>query len=102
MLRKLKSLGLSRDDCVGFGTDGCSVMISEKGAVKEIQKEASNAVMTHCYSHKLNNVISQSSKDKIIENTVDVMKEICNTRWVEQHDGVLQFTTDMPEIVEAL
>ncbi|KAJ8871854.1 hypothetical protein PR048_028194 [Dryococelus australis] len=106
ILRKLKSLELSLDDCMGIGTGGCSVMISEKGAVKEIQKEASNAAMTLYYSHKLNNVISQSSKVNIIENTVDVMKEVisflsfpkrskflrqflghklaqlCNTRWV--------------------
>ncbi|KAJ8884589.1 hypothetical protein PR048_016446 [Dryococelus australis] len=112
ILQKLKSLGSSLDDCASIRTDGCSVMISEKRTVKEIQKEASNAVMSPYYSHKLNNVISQSSKVTIIENTVDVMKDVisffcfpkystvlyqflghklaqlCNTRWVERHDGL--------------
>ncbi|KAJ8870040.1 hypothetical protein PR048_029051 [Dryococelus australis] len=125
ILRKLKSLGLSLDGCVGIGTDGRSVMISEKGALKkEIQKEASNAVMTPCYSHKLNNVISQSSKVKNIENTVDVMKEVipffffpkrspvlrqflghklaqlCNTSWVNDMMGFSNLPLTYPKLLK--
>jgi hypothetical protein len=44
VLKKLKEFGLNVNLCVEIGRDGCSVMTSEKlGAVKEIQKEASNA-----------------------------------------------------------
>ncbi|XP_061706345.1 zinc finger MYM-type protein 1-like [Cydia pomonella] len=103
-------------------------MLSEiRGAVTEIQKEATNAVKTPCYSHKLNNSISHSSKVPPIRDAVSVMKEViaffkshpkrrtvlmntlgcalkslCETRWVERHEGVLQFSMDLAKIVETL
>jgi hypothetical protein len=44
VMKKLKEFGLNVNWCLGIGTDGCSVMTSEKvGVVKEIQKEATNA-----------------------------------------------------------
>ncbi|KAK3909764.1 52 kDa repressor of the inhibitor of the protein kinase, partial [Frankliniella fusca] len=128
VLRLLKKLGLPLNKCVGIGTDGCSVMTSAVcGAVAEIQKEAKNALRTPCYSHKLNLSLSQSSKVTCIRNAVGTMKEcinffyssakrchtlykflghslsgLCETRWIERHDGVLQFSVDLPKILEAL
>ncbi|KAK3909080.1 52 kDa repressor of the inhibitor of the protein kinase [Frankliniella fusca] len=128
VLRVLKTLGLSLDKCVGIGTDGCSVMTSEvRGAVLEIQKEAKNALQTPCFNHKLNLSISQSNKIVYIRNSVGTMKEcvkffdasakrsrtlqkyvghalsgLCETRWVKRHDGVLQFSVDLPKIQLAL
>jgi hypothetical protein len=126
ILRKITELNLPLTQCVGIGTDGCSVMLSDRGAVKEIQKNATNAIMTPCHSHKLNNSISKSSNVKVIENSVSVMKEVvsfisypkrntalkkflgsklthlCETRWVERHDGVMQFTTSLPDILRCL
>jgi len=126
IVKEIKSTNLNLPNCVGVGTDGCTVMLSEVGAVQEIQKQAPNALATPCYSHKLNNIIAQSSKVAAISKSVDVMKEIisffsfpkrclalqqylgkklvhlCETRWVERHDGVLQFAVDMPDIAEAL
>lgn len=123
-----KKLGLRLDKCVGIGTDTCSVMMSEIcGAVKEIQKEAKNALRTPCFNHKLNLSISQSNKIPCIRNAVGTMKEcvrffdasakrsrtlqkhlghqlsgLCETRWVERHDGVLQFSVDLPKILAGL
>ncbi|KAJ1530159.1 hypothetical protein ONE63_005090 [Megalurothrips usitatus] len=84
------------------------------GAVKEIQKEAKNAIRTPCFNHKLNLSISQSSKVPRIRNAVAKRCRIlqkhlghklcglCETRWVERHDGVLQFSVDLPKILAAL
>ena len=50
-----KKFHLSLENCVGVGTDSCSVMSSlQKGAVVEIQKVAVNAVWCPCYNHALN------------------------------------------------
>jgi acyl carrier protein phosphodiesterase len=103
-------------------------MLSEvRGTATEVQKEATNAVKTPYYSHKLNNSISRSSKIPTIRDAVPVMKEViaffkshpkrktvlmstlgcvltslCETRWVERHEGVLQFFVDLAKIVETL
>jgi hypothetical protein len=102
-------------------------MLSEvRGTATEVQKEATNAVKTPYYSHKLNNSISRSSKMPTIRDAVPVMKVIaffkshpkrktvlmstlgcvltslCETRWVERHEGVLQFFVDLAKIVETL
>jgi hypothetical protein len=62
--------------CVGIGTDLCSVMTSEKvGAVKETQKEASNAFRRPCFNHALNLPISASSSVVSIRNSNGVIKE---------------------------
>ncbi|CAH1100927.1 unnamed protein product [Psylliodes chrysocephalus] len=123
-----KKLKLPLEQCLGIGTDGCAVMLSEvRGAVTEVQKEAKNAVRAPCYSHKLNNSISRSSKVPAIRDAVASMKEViaffkshpkrkhvlmstlgcaltslCETRWVERHEGVLQFSVDLAKIVETL
>ncbi|KAH0814367.1 hypothetical protein GEV33_008425 [Tenebrio molitor] len=122
-----KRLKLPLERCIGIGTDGCAVMLSEvRGAATEVQKEAKNAVKTPRYSHKLNNSISRSSKVPAIRDAVAVMKEsftdlpmfgrpifaehepslmltsLCETRWVERHEGVLQFSVDLAKIVETL
>lgn len=128
VLEKIKKLNLDLKFCVGVGTDGCSVMVSETcGAVETVRKEAINAVPTPCYNHKLNNAISKSSKVQAVRNVVGTMKEtisffkasakrndtllsvvghklsgLCETRWVERHDGVMQFREMLPKIVEAL
>ncbi|KAK3919252.1 LOW QUALITY PROTEIN: 52 kDa repressor of the inhibitor of the protein kinase, partial [Frankliniella fusca] len=128
VIRVLKRHNIPLDKCVGIATDGCSVMMSEVcGAVSEIQKVAKNAVRTPCFNHKLNLSILQSSTVTPIRNSVATMKEcisffnasakrhmvirqhlghglsgLCETRWVERHDGVLQFAHDLPKILDAL
>jgi hypothetical protein len=74
--KKLKKVGLNVNLCVGIGTDGWSVMTSEKvGVVKEIQKEASNAFRCPCFNHALNLTISVSSCIVSIRNSIRVIKE---------------------------
>jgi hypothetical protein len=52
VLKKLKEFGLDVNLCVGIGTDECSVMMWKKvGAVKAIQKEASNSFRCPCFNH---------------------------------------------------
>ncbi|KAL4088891.1 hypothetical protein QTP88_023975 [Uroleucon formosanum] len=123
-----KDLGLDLKRCVGVATDGCAVMVSEDcGAVTTIKKECSIAVYCPCYNHALNNSLAQTSKIVPIRNTIGTLKEIiaffnasakrhlvlkniskkiltglCQTRWIEMHDGVLQFKSALPKVIEAL
>lgn len=76
VIRKMKRMNLQMMKCVGIGTDECAVMVSEvRGAVKEIQSEAPNALRTSCFNHKLNNSLS-SNKVLQVKNTVGIMKSI--------------------------
>lgn len=128
VLDTLKQLNLDLKHCVGIGTDGCSVMVSEVcGAVAEMQKEAKNAVRCPCYSHALNLSLSKSSSLQCVRNATGIMKEtvsfftasakrnsvlksvlgtqvsgVCETRWVERHTTILQFRANLSKIVDAL
>lgn len=112
-----KKFDLDLQSCVGFGTDNCSVMASEtKGAVQELQKRALHAQRCPCHNHILNNGLASSSKVAACRNSSGTIKKIvsfmksspkrhrlvlekmnsalqsiCDTRWVERHDGYLQF-----------
>jgi hypothetical protein len=114
--------------CVGIGTDRCSVMTSEKvGAVKEIQKEASNAFRCPCFNHALNLTISVSSSVVSIRNFIGVIKEpiaflillrnrrdvvdyicvrkikkLCETRWVERFEALADFSSSFEAIMDVL
>ncbi|KAH9371734.1 hypothetical protein HPB48_014050 [Haemaphysalis longicornis] len=69
VLNEINSMGLLQAKCVGIGTDGCSVMISEAcGAVQEIRKKAVNAVRCPCFSHALNLSLSMSSSIKEVRH----------------------------------
>lgn len=128
VLKHMKLLGLNLEKCVGIGCDNCSVNLSKvKGAAQEIKKEAKNARICPCFSHSLNLVLSQSVKVKSVKNCLGSIQEIvtffslsakrnyvlekylkcklkspCQTRWIERHDSILQFTTDLLNIVKAL
>lgn len=107
-------------NCVGIGTDSCSVMASDsKGAVQELIKTAIHAKRCPCSNHILNNSLARSSSVALCRNATATMKKvvtfanasakrrnvfleglggslqgICETRWVERHDGHLQFQGD--------
>ena len=128
VLGELKKFDLNMNYCVGIGTDGCSVMVSkQKGAIVEIQKTAINAIRCPCFNHALNLSLSKSSDVSFIRNVIGVMREIisfstssskrnfvfknilkgqlsglCETRWVERHDSVIQFKAHLDKIIEAL
>lgn len=125
VLNILKQFNLNVENCVGIGTDGCAVMTSKSiGAVTTILKECIYAVRCPCFNHALNNSLAQSSKVVSIRNTVGCLKEIvaffngsakrttilknklgkslsglCQTRWIEQHDGILQFKSTLPKVI---
>lgn len=121
--------GLDLSDCVGIGTDSCSVMASEvKGAVSEVTKIATHARKCPCNNHILNNSLAKSSNVTSCRNASATMKKLvafanasakrsrvfkevlgskleslCDTRWVERHDGYLQFQGDsLVKICDAL
>lgn len=124
----MRKFGLSLPFCVGAGVDSCSVMASEaKGAIIEMRNSCENVKRCPCFNHALNNSLAQTSKVPQSRNAVASMKSIirfcnasakrkvvfkrhldkqfsglCETRWTERHDGVLQFRTNLPNIVEAL
>src|ERR1700733_15260310 len=128
VVKQLNDFSLDLAYCVGIGTDGCSVMTSKQcDAVHEIQSLASNAVRCPCFNHALNLLVCKSSGVQSFINSVSVMKEvvsfftasakrnfvlksvlkgqllgICDTRWVERHDAVLQFQCSLQEIVKSL
>ncbi|XP_029342283.1 uncharacterized protein LOC103309214 [Acyrthosiphon pisum] len=79
-----KDFGIDLKLCVGIGTDGCSVMISQDcGAVTEILKQSKRHLV-------LKNILGKT------------LTGLCQTRWIEMHDGILQFKSALPKIVEAL
>lgn len=128
VVKMLKDLGLDLERCVGVATDGCSVMVSELcGAVSEIKRSAPNAVHCPCFNHALNLSLSKSSRVQAVRNAVGIMKEIisfftaspkrnivlknalghqlkglCETRWVERHDSVIQFRDSLGCVSTAL
>lgn len=130
VVQLLQDFNFNLDNCVGVGTDGCSVMVSSaNGAVQQIKQFAKNAVHSPCSSHALNLCISKSSNIQLIRNCVGVIKEtisffhssakrnfvlqkyltghkslssLCETRWIERHDSVLQFKNSLVNIVETL
>lgn len=97
-----------------------------KGAVAEVQKVCVNAVWTPCYNHSLNLTLSKTSQVKAIRNCMGTLGEVvnffnfpkrnhvllqivghqlvslCETRWVERHDAILEFLENLDGIVEAL
>lgn len=128
VINLLQSMNLNLAYCVGIGTDGCSVMASQQcGAVMTIMTEAKNAIRCPCFNHALNLSVSKSSDVQSVRNAVGVMREVisfftssskrnfvlkhankgqligmCETRWVERHDAVLQFKTHLGDIVNSL
>jgi predicted RNA-binding protein YlxR (DUF448 family) len=124
----MQRVGLSLDKCVGIGTDGCSVMASQIcGAVKTIQSFVPQALRSPCFNHALNLSLGKSSSVQSIRNAVGTVKEVvsffnasakrnfifkrvagsqlqslCETRWVERHDSLLQFCSGLHDIVRAL
>ncbi|CAN7988762.1 unnamed protein product, partial [Ixodes hexagonus] len=128
VVQMLRNIGLDLEKCVGIATDGCSVMTSELcGAVNEIKQHAPNAVHCPCFNHALNLSLSRSSRAQAVKNAAGIMKEVisfftasskrskvlkdtlgsqlkglCETRWVERHDSVIQFRQSLPSVSKAL
>lgn len=124
----LENLSLPLDKCIGITTDGCSVMQSEKcGAVKVLQEQMKFAIKCFCFSHALNLSIMKGCKQQFIRNAFGIMKEVihffnssakknfilkntlnnslkslCETRWIEKHDSVIQFSSNLFSIIETL
>jgi len=69
VVSELKEMSLDLKNCIGIGTDGCSVMTSVLGgALQEVQKSCPNAIYSPCTNHALNLSISKCSKVQIVRN----------------------------------
>lgn len=112
------------EDCVSIGTDGCSVMKSQKcGAVSYIRKFAKNSIWASCFNHSLNLSITKSANVSAIKecygtvstitNFLNVtskrnfvlkkhiekkLTSLCNTRWVERHHTIQNFCKELKNV----
>lgn len=131
VLSAMKDMSLDLSNCVGIGTDGCSVMTSVlHGAVQQVQSSCKNAIFSPCSNHALNLSISKSSNVQLVRNNMSIIKEIltffnmsskrsfilknnlkgckrsitrlCDTRWVERHDSIFEFQLCLKEIIDSL
>lgn len=128
VVKAIDNLGLNLENCVGIGCDGCSVNISNVcGAAEKIKERAVNSILCICKNHCLNLTLSKSSNIQNVRNGLGTMKEVstffsrsskrdhvlksvlghkvknyCETRWVERHEAILEFQTDLPKIAQAL
>jgi hypothetical protein len=98
-----------------------------RGAVTVIQSTATNAVRCPCFNHALNLSLGKSATVQSVRNAVGIVKEVvafftasakrnfvlknvvkgqlirmCETRWIERHDSLIQFTSELPQIINAL
>ncbi|VEN39052.1 unnamed protein product [Callosobruchus maculatus] len=119
----LISSNLSKEDCVGFGFDGCSTMAGKEGGVQAIlRKKYPRALYFHCSSHKLNLVVNDANAVPEIRNTVATVKDVitffresttrrnyapnlsrlCETRWSEKYKSIKKFSQHFSELVKSL
>lgn len=89
VIDKLKEITLDLDNCIGIGTDGCSVMTSiMRGAVQQIQKSCKNALHSACSNHALNLSISKSSNVQLVRNIMGIIQEVLSFL-INRQKGVL-------------
>ncbi|XP_047122933.1 uncharacterized protein LOC124806244 [Hydra vulgaris] len=90
----LTKFGFNLKDCIGIGTDGCSLMLSENnGAVTKLQKILPNAIKSPCYNHALNLSVSKCSSVRAVKNTSDTMKEVISFfKGSPKRSNVLKYT----------
>ena len=128
VVKIMNKIGLATKNCVGIGTDGCSVMASNVcGAVATIQGAAPQAVRCPCNNYSLNLSLARTSTVQSVRNAVGTVKDVisffnasakrnfvikqfagkqlqglCETRWIERHDSLLQFCTELRTTIRAL
>lgn len=85
----LKEMSIELNDCVGIGTDGCTVMTSTiHGAVQQIKKSANNAIHSPCSNHSLNLSISKSSNVQSVRNSMGIIQDIISFLINHQKEGL--------------
>lgn len=131
IMRTLTEFGLDLRKLRGQGYDGCATMRGHNNGVQACVRESYPlAVYTHCASHVLNLVIVHASKFQDIANCVATIKEItnfirgsakrmnkmneilenghitlgklCETRWVELHESLINFQSLYPIVQDVL
>jgi len=119
---------LDLDFCVGISTDSYATMTGlERGAVNTLQKDLNCTVKCPCFNNALNNSLIKACNVQSVRNAFGTISEVvaffnssakrnfvlkkrlgqslhslCQTRWVEKHDSILQFSTSLIKIIEVL
>lgn len=75
----IRRLGLDPDCCVGQGYDGASSMSGEENGVQALlRRQCPKAVYVHCFSHRLNLVLSKATEVIEIRAALTTIKDACN------------------------
>ena len=75
----LKKLGLNILKCRGQGYDGAAAMMGKvKSCATFIQTEFPLAFPVHCFSHRLNLVLSKSCQIRSISNAFSILSKVCD------------------------
>ena len=75
----LKKLGLNIWKCRGQGCDGAAAMMGKmKGCATLIQTKFPLAFPVHCFSHRLNLVLSKSCQIRSICNAFSILSKVCD------------------------
>ncbi|VVC41661.1 Hypothetical protein CINCED_3A008444 [Cinara cedri] len=127
---KLKEFTFDLNNCIGIGTDKCSVMTSVmQCAVQQIQKSCINALHS-TFSNRVTNLsIFKSSNVQLVRNNVGTVIEVlsffnsspkrnivlknslknkrsltllCETKWIECHDSIFEFQVNLKNIIICL
>ena len=77
ILKKIKELDLDIMLCRGQGYDGAASMAGEKnGCASHILRVNSKLLFTHCFSHRLNLVVSKSCTIPLVRDMMSPIKNI--------------------------
>ena len=77
ILGALQELGLNIDDCRGQGYDGAGAVAGHiNGLSAQLLRINEKAIYTHCYSHRLNLAICESTKVTPVRNVLAQIKEL--------------------------
>ena len=75
----LSKLGLDISKCRGQGYDGAAAMMGKlRGCAQNILKESHLAFPVHCFSHRLNLVLSKSCEFPPIRNMISILTKVCD------------------------
>lgn len=77
ILKALEVHGLEIENCRGQGYDGAGAVAGmKKGFAGRILAMNPKALYTHCYSHKLNLAVSNSSNVLLVQSAMEIIKKV--------------------------
>ncbi|KAL4122845.1 hypothetical protein QTP88_015112 [Uroleucon formosanum] len=108
ILVTLKNLGIKCDYLLGQGYDGAAAMSDNFKGVQSVIREVHPAALyVHCrnfikISAKRTELLKNKIKEFLPQTKWTKLTSMCETRWVENHDGMLRFSEIYKPIVATL